>query len=123
MEELLVKAIMAMYEEARTVVRTPCGNSESFSVNVGVHQGSVLSPLLFGIVMEAISRGSREGLLWELLYADELILRAETIEELKERLNNWKRLLQSKGLKVNVNKTKVMVCKQGKQWKKVEGTQ
>ena len=70
-EEWLVKAIMAMYEEAKTVVRTPCGNSESFSVNVGVHQGSVLSSLLFAIAMEAISRGSREGLPWELLYADD----------------------------------------------------
>ena len=40
-EEWLVETVMAMYEKARTVVRTPCGDSESFTVNVGVHQGSV----------------------------------------------------------------------------------
>ena len=40
----------------KTVVRTVHGNSSSFEVKVGMHQGSALSPLLFVIVMEAISR-------------------------------------------------------------------
>ena len=44
-----------------------------FSVRVGVHQGSVLSPLLFIIVLEALSREFREGLPMELLYADDLV--------------------------------------------------
>ena len=43
---------MSMYEDARTVVRTADGDSDSFAVKVGLHQGSVLSPLLFIIVME-----------------------------------------------------------------------
>ena len=37
-----------------------------------MHQGSALSPLLFVIVMEAISRQFRVALPWELLYADDL---------------------------------------------------
>jgi len=41
---------------AKTVVRTVYGNSSSFEVQVGMHQGSALSPLLFVIVVEAISR-------------------------------------------------------------------
>ena len=45
-----------MYIGAKTVVRTIYGNSKSFEVKVGMHQGSGLSPLLFVIVMEAISR-------------------------------------------------------------------
>ena len=52
----------------------------------GVHQGSVLSPLLFNIVLEALSREFREGLPWELLYADDLALMAETKEKLLKRL-------------------------------------
>ena len=49
-----------------------------FPVEVGVHQGSVLSPLLFIIVMEALSRTfSDRGLPWELLYADDLVLLAD----------------------------------------------
>jgi len=61
-----------MYTGAKTVVRTHYGNSKCFEVKVGMHQGSVLSPLLFIIVTEAISREFRVALPWELLYADEL---------------------------------------------------
>ena len=43
---------------------------ESGVFNVGVHQGSVLSPLLFIIVLEALSREFRVGLPMELLYAE-----------------------------------------------------
>ena len=54
--EWLIKAVMAMYEGAQAVVRTTEGDSKTFNVKVGLHQGSVLSPLLFVIVMEMISR-------------------------------------------------------------------
>ena len=54
--------------------------SKSFSVKVVVHQGSVLSPLLFIIVLEF-----REGLPMELLYADNLVLVAETEELVMEK--------------------------------------
>ena len=43
-----------------------------------MHQGSGLSPLLFVIVIEAISREFRVGLPWELLYADDMAVIAET---------------------------------------------
>ena len=55
-------------------------------VKVGMHQGSGLSPLLFVIVMEAISREFRVALPWELLYADDLAVITETEEELIKRL-------------------------------------
>ena len=54
-EEWLVLAVMTMYEKARTVVRTKDENSEEFDENIGVHQGSILSPLLFAVVMEAMA--------------------------------------------------------------------
>ena len=74
--EWLVKGVMAMYEGAQTVVKTT-GDSKAFNVKVALHQGSVLSSLLFVIVMEMISRELRAGLPLELLYADDLILMAE----------------------------------------------
>ena len=51
-EEWLVLAVMSMYSGAKTVVRTVCGNSKSFEVKVGMHQGSALSPLLFVIIVK-----------------------------------------------------------------------
>ena len=45
-----------MYDGALTVVRTLDGDSDSFEVKVGLHQISVLSPLLFIIVMDVVSR-------------------------------------------------------------------
>ena len=54
-EEQLVSAVLSMYTGAKTVIRIVYGNSKGFEVKVGVHQGSALSPLLFVIVMEAIS--------------------------------------------------------------------
>ena len=54
---------------------------------MGMHQSSALSPLLFVIVMEATSTEFRVALPWELLYADDLAVIAETEEELIKRLN------------------------------------
>ena len=106
-EEWLVSTAMSMYTGAKTVVRTVNGNSKGFEVKVGMHQGSALSPLSFVIVMEAISREFRVALPWELLYADDLAVIAETEEELIKRLNAWKDNMESKGMRVNMNKTKV----------------
>jgi len=111
-EEWLVLAVMSVYTGAKTVVRTVYGNStSSFEVKVGMHQGSALSPLLFVIVMEAISREFRVALPRELLYADDLVVIAETEEDVIKRLNEWKNTCNvvNRGMRVNMNKTKVMI--------------
>ena len=97
-----------MYDNAQSKVRIANSYSNPVNVSIGVHQGSVLSPLLFIIVMEALSREFRIGYPWELLYADDLVIVAESLKELKIRLTNWKSRLEEKGLKVNVGKTKVL---------------
>ena len=51
-----------------------------FGIEVGVHQGSVLSPLLLIVVMEEATNECRIGDPWELLYADDLVLTAESRE-------------------------------------------
>ena len=85
-----------MYTGAKTVVRTVYGNSSSFEVKVGMHQGSALSPLLFVIFIEAISREFRVALPWELLYADDLVVIAETEEHLIKKLNEWKNNMEKR---------------------------
>ena len=76
---------------------------------MGVHKGSVLNPLLFIMVLEALSLEFRTGCPWELLYADDLVIVAESLEELTERLKLWKDNMESKGLRVNMPKTKCLV--------------
>ena len=106
--EWIVRVVQSMYANARSSVRVGDSYSEEFGVNVGVHQGSVLSPLLFLIVLEALSREFRTGCPWELLYADDLVIVAESLEELMEKLDKWKNGMEQKGLRVNMKKTKIM---------------
>ena len=61
---VIVRLVQAMYNNARSRVRVGSEYSEEFEVGVGVHQGSVLSPLLFIIVLEALSRYFRVGVPW-----------------------------------------------------------
>jgi hypothetical protein len=107
--ENLVEAVMRLYIGARTKVRVGNGLSEAFEVKVGLHQGSVLSPLLFIVVMDAVCGGVMEGLLYEILYADDLVLMADSMEELQVKFDKWKDAIEKKGMKVNMGKTKVMV--------------
>ena len=103
----MVKAVMVMHEGAQTIVRRKQGYSKTFDVKVELHQGSVLSPVLFQIVMGTTSSQLLTGLPLELLYADYLILTAEG-EESHDKVVKWKSGLQAKGLKMNIGETKAM---------------
>jgi len=71
--------------------------SEEFEVKVGVHQGSVFSPLIFAIVADVVTESVRNGLMSEMLYADDLVLTSETMEGLREKFWKWKEAFESKG--------------------------
>ena len=96
---------------AMTRVRVGTGLSDKFSVKVGVHQGSVLSPLLFAVVVDVVTENAREGLLNEILYADDLVLVSESMEDLRTKFEKWRKAFESKGMKVNLGKTKLMVSR------------
>ena len=64
----------------------------------------MLSPLLFIVVMEALSYEFRIGCPWELLYISDLAIVAESLDELNMRLKNWKERLKVKGLKVTLGR-------------------
>ena len=72
-------------------------------MKAGLHQGSVLCPLLFAFVNDA-----RSGLPPKMLYTDDLVLMRPTMEQLARRLAEWRSSLPDKGLKVNAGKSKEM---------------
>ena len=53
-----------------------------------------------------VTESVRNGLMSEMLYADDLVLMSETMEGLREKFWKWKEAFESKGLKVNLRKTK-----------------
>ena len=72
-EDWIVGLMQGMYANGQSSVHIGEGYSEEFEVKVGVLQGSVLSSLLFIIVLEALSREFRSGVPWEDLYAMTLL--------------------------------------------------
>ena len=82
-------------------------------MKVGVHQGSVLNPLLFIIVLKALSREFHFGVPRQDLYADELVIIAELLKAYVRGLLNWKEAIEEKGLTVNAGKMKIMICGMG----------
>jgi len=96
----MVSAVMSMYASAKTVLRTVYGNHNGFEIKVGMHEGSALSPLIFVIVVEALSREFRIILPWELLYANDLVVIAETEDDLIKWLNEWKDNMKNRGMRV-----------------------
>ena len=70
--EVIVKAVMSLYEGTTTKVRVNFVESDKFSVKVGMHQDSVLSPFLFAIVMDLATEYARNGVLHKKLYANNL---------------------------------------------------
>ena len=76
---------------------------------MGMHQRSVLSTLLFALVVDVITEFAREDALSELLHAVDIVLMSETITGLRNKFLKWKEALESKGFKINLGKTKEMV--------------
>ena len=80
---------MAICTNTRSWVRTLAGTSNEFGIGVVVHQGSSLSPLLFVVVMQEATREARGEGLWDLLYADDLVITAESEEDAVRKFGAW----------------------------------
>ena len=104
MVKCYMKAMMKLSQ-----VKVEGEDSKEFTVRVGIHQGSILLPFIFAVVMDVVIEVAREG--HAIMYADDLVLICETKEEARQRFVAWRNALESKGLKVNISKTKVnKVC-------------
>ena len=63
-----------------------------------------MSPFSFIMVMDVLTEDARYGLFMELLYADDLVLCGESLNEVIDKYRRWKNGVDGKGLRVNVNK-------------------
>ena len=86
--EVMVRAVMSLYEGTKTRVRVGLEFSEEFEVKVGVHKGSVLSPLVFAIVVDVVTENVGNVLMSDMFYTDDLVLTSEMMEGLREKF--WK---------------------------------
>ena len=69
----------------------------------------MLSPLLFAMVIDEVTENARKGRMKQILYADDLVLMGETMEELRENFDEWREAFERKGMRVNLGKKKLMV--------------
>ena len=112
--EYLANGVMSLYKGCKTAVSVDGELSSSFSVKVGVHQGSAFSPLLFIMIMDVLIENVTDSSLMELLYADNLAFCEESLNEIMDKYGRWKNAVQGKGLRVNVDKTKTIQLLFGK---------
>ena len=128
----LTRLLRNLYAGQEATVRNKHGTTDWFQIGKGVHQGCILSPYLFNLFAEYIMWNARQDKAQvgikitgrnnnNLRYADDTTLMAENEEELKSLLIKVKDEREKAGLKLNIQKTKIMASLHGKQMgKKME---
>ncbi|MCJ8736954.1 hypothetical protein PDJAM_G00018110 [Pangasius djambal] len=106
--EKYVRVVQDMYERSRTVVRCAVGQTEEFEVEVGLHQGSVLSPFLFAMVMDQLSEEVRQESPCTMMFADDIVICSESREQVEENLERCRFALERRGMKVSRSKSEYM---------------
>nr|XP_033513421.1 uncharacterized protein LOC117278105 [Nicotiana tomentosiformis] len=106
-----IRVIKDMYDGAKTQVRMVGGDSEHFSVMMGLHQESALSPFLFALAMDALIYHIQGKVPWCMLFADDIVLIDETRGGVDDILEVWRQTLESKGFKLSKTKTEYLECK------------
>ena len=114
-----ISLLRNLYADQEATVRTGHGTTDWFQIGKGVRQGCILSPCVFNLYAEYIIRNAgleetQAGIkitvrnINNLRYADDTTLMAESEEELKSLLMKVKVERENVGLKLNIQKTKIM---------------
>ena len=91
--EVLARSVMSLYELAKRRIIVDSELPDDVEVKVGMLIGSVLSTFLFTVVADVVTKLARDGVLSELLYADDLELMSEIIKGLRNEFIKWKEIL------------------------------
>ena len=114
-----IRLLQALYDKSESAVRVNGELTDWFRTTVGVRQGCVLSPQLFNILLEVVmlyaTHDSSIGVLINgllinnLRFADDIVLIAESENDLQTLVNAAQQVSSSFGLKINIAKTEVQV--------------
>ena len=105
--------VMALYRTPSTQVRTCFGKTKTFEVKVGLHQGSPLSPLLFIVLLDYISKQCPMERGQKVIYADDIALGNNMTEELQQAVEKWYNQLAAHGMRISKKKTEVLRASRG----------
>ncbi|KAI3356005.1 hypothetical protein L3Q82_017278 [Scortum barcoo] len=113
----LLRAVRSLYDRSRSLVRIAGSKSDLFPVHVGLRQGCPLSPVLFIIFMDRISRRSQgpEGVRFgnhrisSLLFADDVVLLASSSQDLQHVLERFAAECEAAGMRISTSKSEAMV--------------
>ena len=81
-----------------------------FPIKIGPHQGSALSPYLFALVMDEVTRDIQGDIPWCMLFADDVVLVDDSRMGVNRKLELWRQTLESKGFRLSRTKTEYMRC-------------
>ena len=84
--------------------------TDYFPIKIGLHQGSALSPYLFALVMDEVTRNIQGDIPWCMLFADDVVLVDESQTRVNRKLELWWQTLESKGFRLSRTKTEYMRC-------------
>jgi hypothetical protein len=101
-----ITLIKDMYDNVVTSDR----DTNVFPINIGLHQGSALSPYPFALVMDKITRDIQGGISWCMLFADDVVLVDVSMTGVDQKLELWRRTLETKYFRLSRSKTEYMKC-------------
>ena len=110
-----IDIIRNMYDGVVTNVRTYRGITSDFFITIGLLQGSALSPFLFVIVIDELTRAIQDEIPWCILFADDIFIVDETRAWVNAKLELWRQILESRDFRLSRTKTEYMECKFSKQ--------
>jgi len=105
-----IRAIRDMYKDANSSVRTATGDTKVFLIDIGLHQGSTLSPFLFAIVLDKLTKEIQDEVPWCMMFTDDIVLIDETSVGLSGKLEQWRHTLESRGFRLSKSKTEYLKC-------------
>ena len=111
--EKYIRLVQDMYRGCKTVVRSAAGESNSFGVEVGLHQGSALSPYLFLLLMDVLTEDVRKDVPGSMMFADDIVLCGDDETDMTEYLDTWRRALEDRGMRISRPKTQFIDFKFG----------